>query len=79
LQQDLDIWLREYNEQREHSGRYCFGKTPMQTFLDSIHLATEKMLDRLTVSTATDTAGLCAAPEQSLQQRSAGAAHAPAA
>ena len=79
LQQDLDIWLREYNEQREHSGRYCFGKTPMQTFLDSIHLAKEKMLDRLTVSTASDTAGLCAAPERSPQERSAGAAHAPAA
>ena len=75
LQQDLDIWLREYNEQREHSGRYCFGKTPLQTFLDSIHLAKEKMLDRLTVSTESDTAGLCAAPERSPQQRSAGAAH----
>ena len=79
LQQDLEIWLREYNEQRQHSGRYCFGKTPMQTFLDSIHLAKEKMLDRLTVSTASDTAGLCAAPERSPQERSAGAAHAPAA
>jgi transposase InsO family protein len=79
LQQDLDIWLREYNEQREHSGRYCFGKTPMQTFLDSIHLAREKMLDRLTVSPGSDTAGLCAAPERSPQQRSAGAAHAQAA
>lgn len=46
LQQDLDQWLTEYNEQRSHSGRYCFGKTPLQTFLDSKHLAQDKMLDR---------------------------------
>src|ERR1700759_1624195 len=41
LQADLDTWLGEYNEQREHSGKYCYGKTPMQTFLDSKHLAQE--------------------------------------
>ncbi len=45
LQADLDNWLQEYNEQRTHSGKYCFGKTPMQTFNDSIPLAKEKMLD----------------------------------
>ena len=49
LQVDLDNWLEEYNEQRPHSGKYCFGKTPMQTFLDSRHLAYEKELDRLAV------------------------------
>ena len=27
------------------SGKYCFGKPPMQTFLDSIPLAKAKMLD----------------------------------
>ena len=46
LQTDLDAWLREYNEERSHSGKYCYGKTPMQTFLDSKRLAQEKMLDR---------------------------------
>ncbi|MBV1800335.1 hypothetical protein [Siccirubricoccus sp. G192] len=25
-----------------HQGRWCFGKTPMQTFLDSANLAREK-------------------------------------
>lgn len=45
LQEDVDTWLVEYNEQRPHSGKYCFGKTPMQTFIDSIPLAKEKMLD----------------------------------
>lgn len=44
LQEDLDIWVNEYNEQRPHSGKYCFGKTPLQTFVDSIPLAKEKML-----------------------------------
>jgi transposase InsO family protein len=46
LQEDLDDWIQQYNEQRTHSGKYCFGKTPMQTFLDSIPLAQEKMLNR---------------------------------
>ncbi len=44
LQADLDLWIQRYNEQRPHTGKYCFGKTPMQTFLDSIPLAKEKML-----------------------------------
>jgi hypothetical protein len=26
LQADLDLWVREYNEQRSHQGRWCFGK-----------------------------------------------------
>lgn len=45
LQADLDEWLRYYNQERTHSGKYCYGKTPMQTFLDSKDLAREKMLD----------------------------------
>lgn len=45
LQQDLDLWLEYYNRQRTHSGKYCYGKTPMQTFLDSLHLTKEKMLE----------------------------------
>ena len=74
LQLDLDRWLREYNQEREHSGKYCFGKTPMRTFLDSTHLAQEKMLDRLTVTSPSDAAGQRAAPERSPQPRSEGAA-----
>jgi len=31
----LDDWLGEYSE-RSHSGKYCYGRTPLQTFLDSI-------------------------------------------
>jgi transposase InsO family protein len=44
LQDDLDTWMKSYNEDRPHQGRWCFGKTPMQTFLDAIPLAREKML-----------------------------------
>lgn len=42
LQADLDAWMAEYNEQRTHQGRFCFGKTPMQTFVDATPLAREK-------------------------------------
>jgi len=44
LQADLDAWIRTFNEEREHQGRWCFGKTPMQTFLDAQPLAKEKMI-----------------------------------
>ena len=46
LQADLDAWLEDYNTQRPHSGKYCFGKTPMQTLLDSRQLAWDKIIDR---------------------------------
>ena len=44
LQTDLDGWLQDYNKQRPHQGRWCYGKTPMQTFIESVPLAKEKML-----------------------------------
>jgi len=47
LQKDLDQWLYTYNFERTHSGKHCFGKTPMQTFIDSKHLAQNKRLDEL--------------------------------
>ena len=36
LQHDLDQWMDYYNNQRSHSGKYCFGKTPMETFNESL-------------------------------------------
>lgn len=45
LQADLDEWLDHYNRERPHSGRYCYGKTPWQTWQESKHLAHEKMID----------------------------------
>ena len=44
LQADLDMWLREYNEERPHQGRWYYGKTPLQTFVDTLPLAKEKLL-----------------------------------
>ena len=34
----------EYNELHPHQGRWCYGKTPLQTFADSAPLAREKVL-----------------------------------
>jgi transposase InsO family protein len=47
LQVDLDAWIEDYNTNRTHSGKYCYGRTPMQTFIESLPLAKEKMLDEL--------------------------------
>lgn len=50
LQVALDEWMGIYNRQRPHSGKYCYGKTPYQTFLDSLHLARIKLLGEATQS-----------------------------
>lgn len=50
LQADLDDWLEWYNKERTHSGKYCYGKTPLQTLLDSLDLAKQKQLDKLAAS-----------------------------
>ena len=42
LQKDVDDWLKYYNNDRPHSGKYCYGKTPLETFKSSKHLAIEK-------------------------------------
>jgi len=52
-QEDVNKWIAEYNEERPHSGKYCYGKTPMQTFIESKHLAKEKMLDEMNRTTLT--------------------------
>jgi hypothetical protein len=44
LQIDLDTWLIDYNQRRPHQGRWCFGKTLMQTFLDALPLAKENLM-----------------------------------
>jgi hypothetical protein len=42
LQADLDGWLKEYSELRPHQGRWCYGKTILQTFIHSLALAREQ-------------------------------------
>ena len=39
--------MREFDEARPHLGKWCFGKTPMQIFLDALPLAREKTLQDL--------------------------------
>ena len=46
MQIDLDLWLGQHNNERTHSGKYCYGKTPMQTFVDSIPLSKGKLFRR---------------------------------
>ncbi|ALT18964.1 hypothetical protein PSLF89_09010 (plasmid) [Piscirickettsia salmonis LF-89 = ATCC VR-1361] len=46
LQIDVDEWLIKYHQHRLHSGKHCYGKTPMQTFQDSKHLAQEKIINK---------------------------------
>jgi len=74
LQTDLDAWLGEYNQERAHSGKFCFGKTPAETFRDSKPLAQAKMLDRLTLTTSADNSPTRAQPEteRSQAERSGG-------
>jgi transposase InsO family protein len=47
LQVDLDGWIEQYNRERTHTGKYCYGRTPMQTLIESLPLAKEKMLSEL--------------------------------
>lgn len=47
LQQDVDAWMESDNTERTHSGTYCYGKTPMRTFIESAKLAYDRQLDRI--------------------------------
>lgn len=45
LQEDLDRWIKNYNEERMHQGKMCDGRTPMQTFLDAKKIVRQKIND----------------------------------
>jgi transposase InsO family protein len=47
LQRDVDAWMASYNAERTHTGKYCYGKTPLQTFIDSAKLAHDRDLARI--------------------------------
>jgi len=46
LQQDLDTWMDRYNNRRTHQGKRCQGRTPMDTFMENLPMAQEKMINR---------------------------------
>ncbi|MDR1034841.1 MAG: hypothetical protein LBL32_02815, partial [Holosporales bacterium] len=48
------VWLRYYNRERPHSGKYCYGKAPYQTFLNSKHIALEKINESMYKEAAPD-------------------------
>jgi transposase InsO family protein len=47
IQADVDVWMESYNAERTHTGKYCYGKTPMRTFIESAKLAYDRQLDRM--------------------------------
>ena len=47
VQRDVDQWITWYNQERSHSGKHCYGKTPWQTWEDAKHLAKDKQLNHL--------------------------------
>lgn len=55
-QEDLDLGLLDYNTNRTHIGKLCFGRTPMQTFIESIHIAKEHYLENRPESNSPDQA-----------------------
>jgi transposase InsO family protein len=46
LQVELDQWMEFYNIERTHQGKRCQGKTPMETFIDGMNLATKANLTK---------------------------------
>ncbi|HRD70554.1 MAG TPA: helix-turn-helix domain-containing protein [Legionella sp.] len=45
LQNDLDEWLQYYNNERNHQGKMCCGRTPIQTLIDGKQLWKEKFFN----------------------------------
>ncbi len=43
----IDQWMVHYNQEKTHSGKYCLGKTPMQTFQHTIPLVKQRLLEAL--------------------------------
>ena len=44
LQNDLDLWIDHYNNERTHQGKVCEGRTPMQTLEDGKEIWKEKFV-----------------------------------
>jgi hypothetical protein len=47
IQADLDEFMVWYNSDRTNQGRYCQGRTPMQTFIDGLPLYQRYVFDEL--------------------------------
>lgn len=47
IQPDLDEFMEYYNNQRTKQGRYCQGRTPIQTFEDGKELYRQHVYDAI--------------------------------
>lgn len=45
VQVDLDLFLEYYNNERTNQGRYCQGRTPLQTFTDGLQIYNQYVFD----------------------------------
>ncbi|MFQ5730124.1 MAG: aquaporin [Waddliaceae bacterium] len=46
IQADLDEFMDYYNGERTNQGRYCQGRTPMQTFIDGLPVYQEHVFEK---------------------------------
>jgi len=51
IQTDLDEFIRDYNTNRTNQGKYCQGRTPMQTFNDGLELCGKYVYDQEVIAT----------------------------
>ena len=47
LQEELDKWIKHYNNERTHQGKMCCGRTPMETLIDGKQIWKEKNLNQI--------------------------------
>lgn len=45
IQVDLDVFMEYYNKERTNQGRYCQGRTPLETFNEGLHLYNQYVID----------------------------------
>ena len=45
VQEDLDTFLEYYNDERTNQGRYCQGRTPLETFTDGLQIYNQYVFD----------------------------------
>ncbi len=47
LQEDLDEWIKYYNNERTHQGKMCLGRTPMETLIDGKQIWQDKFINQI--------------------------------
>ena len=52
IQTDLDEFMVWYNTERTNQGRYCQGRTPMQTFIEGLELYQQYVYDKEVIEAA---------------------------